>query len=55
MLWQHDDNNTNFYDDDFKIVDKLLASCYLMLSYHKGIKLPTSKDSIAAILVATHT
>ena len=47
--------STNFDDDDFKVVSKLLLSCYSMLSHREGIKLPTNEDSIAAILVATHT
>jgi len=34
LLWQHDDNSTNF-DDDFKVVGKLLTNCYSMLSYHE--------------------
>ena len=44
----------NFDEDDFKVVGKLLASCYSMLS-RKGIKLPINEDSVVAILIATHT
>jgi len=47
------DNSMNFDDDDFKVIGKLLASCY-STSYREGIKLPTNKDSVAVFLVATH-
>jgi len=36
-------NSTNF-DDNFKVIGKLLASCYSILSYCEGIKLLINED-----------
>ena len=52
LLYQHDGSSTNF-NDDFKVVGKLLASYYSKL-HREGIKLPTNEDSVATILEAIH-
>jgi len=50
-----DDNSTNFDEEDFEVVSKLLPNYCLKLSYrHKDINLLTNMNSVAIILIAIH-